>query len=169
MSWEFRVTGDLTPIIVALDRLAHIDYTPLAETIKKILEEENAAAREAGLDFRGETFDSLYRTVTKGRNKGQRRSLRPAEMGRRGGEGPPLAPRGAGSRVVTGFDVQILPLADGAILVRGNWPNFPELIFHVEGRGHNPVRDPVGITPAAQERIRDAVDEFLAAYLAGAN
>lgn len=149
---EFTLTGDLSPIIEALDAWASIDYTPLAEEIRQILIEENAAARGAGLDKDGDPFVPL---------RGGR-PLTAGEISRRGGSGPPLAPRGSASRIVSGFVVEVVPLGDGAILVRGSWPGFPELRYHSEGAGHNPVRDPVGITPAAEARIGEAVRGFLA-------
>jgi hypothetical protein len=149
--FSMRLTGDLSPIIAQLDAWAAIDYTPLAEEIRTILVEENAAAREAGLDKDGDPFVPL---------RGGR-ALTPGEIRRRGGSGPPLAPRGSASRVVSGFVVEVIPLGDNAILVRGSWPDFPEIQFHIDGAGHNPIRDPAGITPAAQDRIAAAVEGFL--------
>lgn len=147
----------LSDVVDALDRWKAIDWTPLAEEIRTILIEENAAAREAGLDKDGDPFVPL---------RGGRQ-LTASEVRRRGGSGPPLAPRGSASRIVAGFVVEVVPLGEDAVLVRGSWPGFPELSFHVDGSGHNPVRDPVGVTPAAEARIQEAADRFLEGVFGG--
>lgn len=153
---EVRLTGgDLTPILEALDALGQVDLSPLAATIREIMLEENAAARGAGLDREGSAFVPL---------RGGR-ALTASEQRRRGGDGPPLAPRGDASRIVSGFVVSLEAVGDGAILIRGAWPDMPFLHYHADGRGHNPVRDPVGLTPAAQDRVGDAVREFAGALV----
>jgi hypothetical protein len=83
------------------DRLA--DLQPLAIELKGLMIRENLEARVAGLDNDGQPPAPL---------RGGRPPTQ-AEIRDRGGTGPPLAPRGAGSRVVTEFEVQIVPVGNG--------------------------------------------------------
>lgn len=157
--FELLVTGDLQPLIVAYDDFidSMMDLTPLGEDIRQIMIEDNAEARSQGLDADGNDFDKL---------RGGR-PLKAWEIAQRGGDGPPLAPKGAGSRVVAGFEVEPYPLDEGGILLLGQWPSMPFLHYHVAGYLHTPSRDPVGVTPRGWERIAEALDGFVAERVGG--
>jgi hypothetical protein len=99
--------------------------------------EDNRAARLRGVDRYGVPLAPL-RSERKGKYKGK--------------TGPPLAPSGAASRVVTHFRVQTSRTAAGWVLLAG-WDDVvsargvPFLPFHLQGKGRNPVRNIGGITP----------------------
>jgi hypothetical protein len=158
--FEILVTGDIQPLIQAFDGFVAdlMDLTPLAETIREIMIQDNAESRLAGLDADGVPFAPL---------RGGR-PLKPWEIAERGGDGPPLAPREAGSRIVAGFDVQLYPLDEGGILILGQWPSMPFLHFHAQGYGHTPARDPVGVSPRGWERVVDAAEAFAMDRIGGA-
>ena len=159
--FEMLVTGDLQPLIRGYDDFVAdmMDLTPLGQDIRQIMIEDNLEARLQGVDADGNDFAQL---------RGER-PLKAWEIAERGGSGPPLAPREAGSRVVADFEVEPYPLDEGGILLLGQWPSMPFLHFHVSGAPANnmPVRDPVGVTPRGWERIADAVDGFVAERIGG--
>ena len=158
---SYRVEGGLGPLIDYLGDLADMDIRPLAEAAKIVAIEDNARARVAGVDKDGEEMDPLSRKA----KDGLRRSLRPSELARRGGDGPPLAPRGAGSRIVTDYHVEVIPQPGGAVLVQGSWPNLPWLKFHLKGGPIMPRRDVAGITPRGMDEIAETTRAFLAVKL----
>ena len=131
--------ADLSNILTFLqgvqDQLAN--PRPLAEDAREILIADNKVARVAGLD----AYDAPLAPV---------KARTPGEIRRRGGDGPRLAPRGAGSRVVSGFQVTIQS-GSGSALVVGSWPGAPFLRFHSEA---------LGLRREASEAIDQAVDRF---------
>jgi hypothetical protein len=88
--------------------------------------------------------------------------LRSARKGKyRGATGPPLAPFGASSQVVTRFKVATSITSNGGRL-RAGWDGPPYLGYHFVGAGHNPVRDLAGITPAGwRGKVIPIVREFV--------
>jgi hypothetical protein len=154
------VSGDLDQLILAYDQtFTHLDLTPLAAIISTIIVEDNAQARLAGVGADGVELAPL---------RGGR-SLTPNEIRKRGGTGPPLAPKGEASRSVASFRVQIMPLGDGSILLLGTWDDAPFLHYHVSGyragKTQVPARDIVGLRPECVERIADAAITWLAERL----
>jgi hypothetical protein len=90
----------------------------------------------------------------------------PSDWGHPRGDGPPLAPIVPASRIISGFEVEILPSFD-AVEIVGGWPSMPFLIHHVTGYVNHltgrevPSRDPVGVTPQGWELIAEATEAWL--------
>ena len=125
------------------------DPQPLAVDIRQIVIDDNLIARTVGVDGDGLGMIPL-------------RPMTPGQIRRRGGDGPPLAPQGSASRIVTDFQVEAVPVSAGSYLVVGSWPSLPFLIFHAEGSGRLPVRDVFGLRLQAVEAIDGAAGEFAA-------
>lgn len=95
------------------------------------------------------------------------RPLTAAEYRARGGTGPVLAPRGMGSRVITGFQVRWVREGDTWVLVAG-WRNVnsrkgkPFMQYHLKGapKAHLPRRDVGGVTPKGWKRIDGRLHRF---------
>jgi hypothetical protein len=136
------------------DRL--VDLQPIALELKDLMLRENLEARLAGVDKDGQALAPLRHG----------RPLTPAEIRDRGGDGPPLAPRGAGSRVVTEFEVDIIPVGNGDIIIQGSWPRIPWLALHSIGAGRLPVRDIISdpIRPDMLADVLHAHAERIVAY-----
>lgn len=117
------------------------DLRPLARPLGQILLEGNR--KGLGTDLHGNKLAPLSpNTKTK----------------RRGGDGPPLAPRGLGSRIVTQAQIQAAGTGDYLVLTM-DW-DLPWLIHHVKGTKYMKQRDPVGIRP----NTMDEIDAFLNRY-----
>jgi hypothetical protein len=81
--------------------------------------------------------------------------------------GPPLAPRGVFSRVITNFATTIVQLSATAWEVVGGWSEVVStrgvafLRAHFEGYGHLPVRDLRGVRPVGLEKARRSLVSWL--------
>jgi hypothetical protein len=140
------VKGDFAPIVAMLDRLARPDLAPLARELRRVMIDDNREGLLAGTNADGGTADEL----------------RPATIRRgRGGEGPPRVPRGAGSRMVADYEVEVQQAPDRVLLI-GGWRNTPFVRFHSTGTRGMVARDPVGIRPSGQARIGDELSKFAA-------
>ena len=152
------ITGDLTPLIQALDAMFDpFDLTELAVIVREIMIEDNIEARLAGVDADGVGLIEISESTRKRR-------------ARRGdGDGPPLVPNGSDSEAIKGFQVDIFDVGEQAKLLLGSWPNAPWMHYHVTGApGHNmPRRDIVGLQPECMEKIQKAMNEWLATKFTG--
>src|SRR4051812_17458551 len=95
------------------ERLADIarragDLSPLGEPVRRALWEGNKERALAGETAQGAKFAAVKASTQK----------------TRGGSGPPLAPRGAASRIVTGYVVSVVA-AVGRLTFTGSWPDLP--------------------------------------------
>lgn len=150
--------GNFDPILQMLDRLAHPDMTPLAESVREIMLEDNRAGLLAGTDSYGDDMTRLEESTWHGRK----------------GSGPPLVPEYGASPLITDYRVDIQP-GDNRILLVGTWPSLPWVHFHATGftvnSKHGPVavvpRDPVDVRPEGQEKIRTALGEFCRQLVSG--
>lgn len=134
------------------------DLRPLGERIAARLREEVPRAAQAGQDRDGEPMIPI--------NGG--RPLTPAQAARRGGYGPPLSPRGAGSRVSADFVVEVNVPTDNAVFVVGSWPGLYWLKFHGSGPDHAarlPVRDIVGVRPEVDQEIVDMAQDYILSFV----
>lgn len=113
------------------------DLTPLIEPVRTILIDGNRERSLAGTDVNGVPFAPV----------------KPSTMLRRGGDGPPLAPRRAGSREVTGYVVEIRT-GGGSLTFTGSWPDQPWMEYHHTGTPRMPKRDPYGFREQDLERVR---------------
>jgi hypothetical protein len=151
----FQVIGGIQPLIDYIGRIADVDLMPLAMQFRTLAIEDNIRRSEAGQDKADVDLVPL---------RGGR-TLQPAEIRRRGGTGPPLAPRHFDSRIETAYQVEIARLgyygADKAISIKAGWPGLYWMKYHIEGRGHNPKRDVAGPTPQLTERMADRTRRFM--------
>lgn len=106
--------------------------------------------------------DNYYRAVNGlDRNGVPLQPLKNPSDPRRPGSGPPLAPRGASSRIVTAFEVDVLGEPGHRTYVAG-WNSSADFLkYHVSGTRYLPVRDVAGITPLGREEIRAIVRDEL--------
>jgi hypothetical protein len=149
---RLKVSGDgFEPIVEMVDRLRRPDLMPLAIRVREIMIEDNREGLLAGTNADGSAAAELAEsTIRRGR----------------GGDGPPRTPRYAGSRMIADYDVEIQGAAD-RILNIGGWRSTPWVHFHASGapRNNMPARDPIGIRPGGQDRIREAIGEFVRSLL----
>lgn len=121
-----------------------------ADKIAQAVEDGNRRDRLAGVDRFGRRLTSL-------------RSPRKGEY--RGKTGPPLAPSGASSRVVTNFRADARRRGGQWRIIAG-WVGIlsdrgvPFLGFHLVGAGRNPIRDIAGISPRTWVDLRKVVADF---------
>jgi hypothetical protein len=126
----------------AAERLADLarrcgDLTPLREPVRQILVDGNRERSLAGTDPQGRSFAALAASTLR----------------RRRGTGPPLAPRGAQSRVVTAYEVDVLAGA-GRLSFTGSWPSLPWMEYHHSGTARMPARNPYGFRQQDLDEVR---------------
>ena len=131
------------------DRLSDIarrcgDLSPLREPVRKILVEGNKARALAGVDAQGRPFAPLAAST----------------LARRRGSGPPLAPRGTQSRVVTQYVVNV-QAGVGRLSFTGAWPSVHFMEFHATGTRYMPKRDPYGFRQVDLDRIRPMLADYV--------
>lgn len=150
---NIRVEGDnFDPIFALLHRVQFPDLTPLVETVREIMLEDNGAGIMARTDSFGDRMDDL----------------KPSTLRRRSGQGPQLAPEGESSPIITGYQVDDEEVGFNHVRLTGTWPGLPWVHFHVTGftvqSKHGPVavvaRDPTGVRPDGIEKIRVATEAF---------
>jgi hypothetical protein len=118
------------------------DLTLLREPVRQVLIQGNRARAVAGTDAQGRTFAPLAATTLK----------------RRRGPGPPLAPRGAQSRAVTAYEVDVTA-GTGRLSFIGGWPSLTWMEYHHTGTARMPRRDPYGFTAKTLEEVRTLLRE----------
>lgn len=135
-----------------------LNLLPLAQGVEEAVRRDTYYGAMNGLDRDGRPYASL----------------RPATWAWHPdrGPGPPLAPDELASRIATAFQTDILDTAPNDVTVRGSWPGFPELVFHITGWttpwGYRvPPRNPVGVRPEGWGWIEAEVDRYLAGLLGG--
>lgn len=162
--YTVRIEDDIGVDVVGhLERMRSglADLRPLAETIAQAMRDDREAAGRAGEDRFGEPLAPINHGVP----------LPPRELAHRGGSGPPLAPRGAASRLIADFVVDVVELGEGRIEVVGSWPTMPFLRYHTGGPEHSwrlPVRNVVGLRPYAHDWIVRAARDYVAGLMGGA-
>jgi hypothetical protein len=125
------------------ERLADVarrcgDLTPLADPVRRLFWEGNRAARLAGVDAEGRPFAPLAQSTLK----------------RRKGHGPPLAPEGEASKIITGYVVQVTA-GPGRLTFAGSWPDLDWIQYAADGTRHMPARDPLGFRRQDIDQVRD--------------
>lgn len=175
----------LDRLISRVRALGTPDASPLMMTWQRLIIEDNRRGVLAGLDKDGNPMRPVtYRPVGKGAKptksqknnaKGRRgvfggigpnpagtnNNLRPDEYRRL--SGPPLAPRGAFSRVITNLRTGYEHSAGSDLWTAyGFWDEVvsvngrPFLSAHFRGAGRLPVRDLRGVRPEGREKARRA-------------
>jgi hypothetical protein len=114
------------------------NLSPLAAPVRQVLVDGNRERALAGTDAQGRAFAPVKASTRK----------------TRGGPGPPLAPRGASSRIVTGYVVAVLA-GVGRLTFTGSWPGLPWVEYHRTGTKRMPRRDPFGFRRRDLNRVAD--------------
>jgi hypothetical protein len=128
------------------------DLLPLAQDMRAIMIADNAQRTTSGVDLNGVTLEPITEFTRQHRD----------------GNGPPLAPQGAGAMLISDYTVDINAPTPQDVVVVGYWPNTPWVRFHVDGFVNArtgrfvPARNPVGITPDGQQRVAEAFERFVA-------
>jgi hypothetical protein len=167
------LTG-LDHILAGLRQIQHLDATPLMLSWMRIIDDDNRTGVMAGVDKdgvplapvtyrpRGAPKRHLRRKVG-AYNPGAAGNLTSAEYRRLGG--PPLAPRGTASRVITnlltGYEGPptgaptwaAIGYWEGVVSVKGN----PFLRYHFTGTAKLPRRDLRGLRPAGRTKAVTAL------------
>lgn len=191
MSSTIDLSG-LDRLVERFRKIANPDPKPLMLSLSKIVEDDNRKGVLAGIDCRGNPMPpvtyrpkpapiKLTRAQKNNPKKGARRgvfagigahpagtnnNLTSAEYRRLAG--PPLAPRGAFSRVIT--NLRFLfgePVPGTQWELIGYWEEVVNtkgqrfLHYHFEGSGRLPVRDLAGIRPAGVAKARNAARAWL--------
>lgn len=155
-----------------LQKLAGVDFGPLMEGWEKVLQVDNRRGLLAGLDGEGNPLEPVtYRPKTV---KSVDLAVLPHNnltgSHYRSLDGPPLIPRGLGSRAVTNFRTSNGRLADGDWFAAGAWEDVldvrgrPFLSGHFEGQGHLPKRDLRGVRPQAVAEASEGLRKFLEGF-----
>lgn len=153
-------SDDLHRVVEELQRLEWqvLNLQPLAQSVGEAMRHDTQYGALMGLDRDGVPYAEI----------------RPATWAWHPdrGPGPPLAPDYLASRVAV-IAVDVLDTAPNDVTVRGSWPGFPELGYHVTGWttpwGYRvPPRNPVGVRPEGWQRIEAEVDRYVAGLLGGA-
>jgi hypothetical protein len=136
--------SDLTSWLRGL-HLDDIDLAPLAPEVARVLDDENRRARLAGTDIHGSYLIEVVDVIDP----------------RRGGNGPPLAPRYEASRVVANHFVRVVESGPNRLVVQAGWSGIPFLAAHAAGAGRLPVRDIIGLDPEADQLLSDVLAEYV--------
>lgn len=183
MSTILDLTG-LDHLLAGLRQIQHLDATPLMLSWTRIIEQDNRQGVMAGIDkdgvpmvpvtyrpLRYSSIRSLSPTKAqrggfRGRGphaSGLHNNLTSFEYRRLGG--PPLAPRGGSSRVITnlltghgreGDQWYAVGYWEDVVSPKGN----PFLRYHFTGAGRLPRRDLRGLRPAGQAKARTALEAW---------
>ncbi|WP_165231360.1 hypothetical protein [Aquisphaera insulae] len=158
-----------------LSAASRLDFAPLLAGWAAIVEEENRAGILAGLDAAGRPLAPVtYRP----RPATHSPDFTPLAHDNLSGSayrvlyGPPTAPRGAASRVITRFHAEPAGQGDGWSVL-GSWDDvvdangLPFLEDLFAGRGDSPPRDLAGVRPNAVRRCVESLRSFVLKALGG--
>lgn len=185
----------LTRLVNLVHATAQPDARPLMFTWQRIIEEDNRKGVLAGTDRYGRAMEHVrYRPVKakKGlgakltdsqrnglsarKKRGVFSGLGPSAAGLHNNltpqeyrklAGPPLAPRGAFSRVITNLVTRFEPDSPDARMAYGEWKDVVStkgvkfLPYHFNGEGRLPVRDLRGVRPEGVEKARKSAIAWL--------
>ncbi len=173
-------TQGLDLLIGRVRALTMIDFSPLMIEWRTILEEDNVEGAMAGLDGFGNPLEPV--TYRPDPRAGSRKTIDMTELvngnlssqAYRTLDGPPLAPRGLDSRIVTHFETAHGREANpDEWYALGAWKDVlsiasvPFLPFHFRGEGNLPVRDLAHVRPTAMAKARQALRDFVNGILRG--
>jgi hypothetical protein len=172
-------TFPLDKMITQLVEFESIDFEPLMMEFEAILKEDNDAAAMAGIDgFDMPLIPVTYRPDPKaGTGRVRTPSVRPlnnlSSTAYRQLGGPPLAPRGMDSRIVTNFRTGYAQLeSEDAWVVLWAWEDVVSiedvafLGLHFRGQGNLPVRNLAHLRPSTKQRAKKALHDFAVALIA---
>lgn len=159
-------------------RLINPDATPLMVNWMKTIDDDNRLGVMAGLDKDGNPMAPVrYRPVGKpvrpSRRRGQFQGFGATAYGNltsaeyRRLAGPPLAPRGIASRVITNLRLRYGRLGLTQWEAVGYWDEVlsrqgrPFLMYHFLGSGRLPRRDLAGMRPGGVEKARKAARAWM--------
>jgi hypothetical protein len=123
-----------------LERMQHLER--LEPQLREVFTQGKREQLLAGTDASGHPFAPLAQSTLRQRQ----------------GSGPPLAPRGADSLIVTGYQITVA-VASGQLTITAGWPFLSWVKYHRTGTRRMPRRDPGGFRPAdvadAMRRLRE--------------
>jgi hypothetical protein len=131
--------GTFSPLMKNLAK-GFADIRPLAKEIGRLMLEGN---REIGTDW----------------NSNNLAPLAPSTLKRRDGTGPPLAPHGLDSRIVTNAQINVVGIGD-YVAIELSWKDMPWLTYHSTGTKYMKQRDITGIRPETMDQIGDLIQSF---------
>jgi hypothetical protein len=158
-------------------KLEYVEFEPLLNVLGEILREDNTEGALKGLDGFGDPLIPVtYRPdPTAGSRKPIDYSIKANNNLTSGHyrtlDGPPLAPRGLDSRIVTNYATVWEHEAEGVYLALGHWVNVesidgvPFLGAHFRGDNGLPVRNLAHVRPGAVQLARDALHGFVTAIV----
>lgn len=147
--FSLQVSGGLADLVKQykddLEKLTNLE--DLAHKIEAILQEQRRKEGTAGIGSDGQTLAPVKEsTIRRGR----------------GGDGPPLAPRGESSRSISNFSVAVTADTDGSILITGYWPGIEDWIeTHFVDTANRVARNIGGISPETDGLIWEEVGNFV--------
>jgi hypothetical protein len=157
----------------AVKSLGEISYAPLMAEWETILSDDNTRSAMAGIDGKGNPLQPVtYRPKSVRRIDYKLLSNNNLTSSHyRSLAGPPLAPRGMQSRIVTNYRTASAELSDGRWTAIGAWEDVLStkgvsfLRYHFTGSGALPVRDLRGIRPDVRVEARRSLRDFLTQYM----
>lgn len=148
LNMQTQYTGDLSRIMAGLNR-GLTDLRPLTREMIRILDDGNR--KGIGKDVAGNTLAPLtFSTLMRNR---------------RGGSGPPLAPRGLSSRIFAGVTFDSSGTG-GALAVEMTWAAQPWLKYHRTGTTRMKARDVTsGLRPQTLVEVRLELYQYFQSLL----
>lgn len=119
------------------------DLRPVEPQLRRIFVEGKKRQLERGVDARGVAFAPLARSTQE----------------HRAGQGPPLAPQGPNSAIVTTYRVTFEQTVNGLTMV-ASWP-LAWIKYHVAGGRRLPRRDPTGFRPEDKAEAMRVVQDYV--------
>jgi hypothetical protein len=147
--FSMQVSGGLADLIskykTDLEKLTNLE--DFGQKIAAIMQEQRRKEGLAGIGSDGNALAPVKEsTIRRGR----------------GGDGPPLAPRGASSRTIAGFQVGVTAYPDGSILITGGWPGIEDWIeSHFVDTLHRVARNIGGISADTDGLIWAALGDHI--------
>lgn len=142
---QVSVSGDnFDPILELIRRMEFPDLTPLVAPLTEIMLEDNREGLLAGTDSFGDPMTPLEDSTWHGRK----------------GSGPPTIPEYGNAALITDYRVDPEDISPLHVRLVGTWPSLHWVHFHVTGTRNMVARDPTGIRPSGQEKVRVVLENF---------
>jgi hypothetical protein len=175
-------TEAIDRLLADVRSLETIDFAPLMEDWRALFEADNEAGALEGLDGYGVPLEAVtYRPdPSVGRRKPIDYTIQPNDnltgSHYRSLDGPPLAPQGLESRIVTHYRTEWRQPTPSTWFTQGAWQDVKTvnglslLPFHFDGPEHNPrlpIRHLAAIRPRLMEKCRATLRDFVQRILKG--
>jgi hypothetical protein len=153
LTWPDKFTARIRGL-----RSAQSDLGEIMPELERLVRQDNRDGLLAGTDRNGQAFAPLSPQTIK---------YRRSATGTADPNAPPLVPARERSRAIANYQTTSGRLSDGNWVIIGAWRNVlspkgvPFLPFHVEGDGHLPVRDLMGVRPFGRLAVGLALQTWL--------